>query len=109
CFFFQAEDGIRDKLVTGVQTCALPISILQPSEVLPVPAREEAQQREHEDHDQDDPEDAHAVKPPFVRGRLVVRSSPGGERKTTEIGRASCREREEIEVGDECVKEKSIK
>src|SRR5205823_10088979 len=24
--FFQAEDGIRDKLVTGVQTCALPIS-----------------------------------------------------------------------------------
>src|SRR2546423_2041814 len=27
-FFFQAEDGIRDKLVTGVQTCALPISRL---------------------------------------------------------------------------------
>src|SRR2546423_11715494 len=27
-FFFQAEDGIRDKLVTGVQTCALPISSL---------------------------------------------------------------------------------
>src|SRR5207247_2981642 len=26
CFFFQAEDGIRDPLVTGVQTCALPIS-----------------------------------------------------------------------------------
>src|SRR2546425_3521827 len=26
-FFFQAEDGIRDKLVTGVQTCALPISV----------------------------------------------------------------------------------
>src|SRR5258708_17299252 len=26
-FFFQAEDGIRDDLVTGVQTCALPISI----------------------------------------------------------------------------------
>src|SRR2546425_5473470 len=25
-FFFQAEDGIRYKLVTGVQTCALPIS-----------------------------------------------------------------------------------
>src|SRR5205823_12491539 len=24
-FFFQAEDGIRDKLLTGVQTCALPI------------------------------------------------------------------------------------
>src|SRR5206468_8613591 len=25
-FFFQAEDGIRDLIVTGVQTCALPIS-----------------------------------------------------------------------------------
>src|SRR5207248_8377636 len=25
CFFFQAEDGIRDRTVTGVQTCALPI------------------------------------------------------------------------------------
>ena len=24
-FFFQAEDGIRDRDVTGVQTCALPI------------------------------------------------------------------------------------
>src|SRR5256886_11938032 len=27
-FFFQAEDGIRDLTVTGVQTCALPISVL---------------------------------------------------------------------------------
>src|SRR5438552_11266166 len=26
-FFFQAEDGIRDDLVTGVQTCALPIFV----------------------------------------------------------------------------------
>src|SRR5205823_8543392 len=34
-FFFQAEDGIRDKLVTGVQTCALPIY-----------GREEAAQRD---------------------------------------------------------------
>src|SRR6266478_269476 len=25
CFFFQAEDGLRDLTVTGVQTCALPI------------------------------------------------------------------------------------
>src|SRR5437868_14918929 len=27
-FFFQAEDGIRDRNVTGVQTCALPIFVL---------------------------------------------------------------------------------
>src|SRR5256885_3605234 len=32
-FFFQAEDGIRDYKVTGVQTCALPISEAIPSEV----------------------------------------------------------------------------
>src|SRR5215204_5512454 len=30
-FFFQAEDGIRDHCVTGVQTCALPISARRPS------------------------------------------------------------------------------
>src|SRR5437879_12505278 len=30
-FFFQAEDGIRDTSVTGVQTCALPISIAVPT------------------------------------------------------------------------------
>src|SRR5260221_4712353 len=29
-FFFQAEDGIRDHCVTGVQTCALPICIQKP-------------------------------------------------------------------------------
>src|SRR2546429_2863570 len=34
-FFFQAEDGIRDVAVTGVQTCALPIYL--------VPARQRAQ------------------------------------------------------------------
>src|SRR5207249_9070803 len=28
-FFFQAEDGIRDRNVTGVQTCALPISLAE--------------------------------------------------------------------------------
>src|SRR5258708_24710305 len=37
-FFFQAEDGIRDDLVTGVQTCALPISRLDDVlELLPGP------------------------------------------------------------------------
>src|SRR3989441_12991910 len=37
-FFFQAEDGIRDKLVTGVQTCALPI-YLEEVEVIQTQAR----------------------------------------------------------------------
>src|SRR5437763_5786774 len=30
-FFLQAEDGIRDTSVTGVQTCALPISLVPPA------------------------------------------------------------------------------
>src|SRR2546421_2085362 len=34
-FFFQAEDGIRDLIVTGVQTCALPIC----GRLRPAPAR----------------------------------------------------------------------
>src|SRR2546430_4425443 len=34
CFFFQAEDGIRDLTVTGVQTCALPISRRRVEEAL---------------------------------------------------------------------------
>src|SRR5689334_19293909 len=33
-FFFQAEDGIRDGTVTGVQTCALPISTVLAVDVL---------------------------------------------------------------------------
>src|SRR5260221_986302 len=32
-FFFQAEDGIRDHCVTGVQTCALPIYVLVPQDI----------------------------------------------------------------------------
>src|SRR5207302_6696846 len=34
-FFFQAEDGIRDFHVTGVQTCALPISCRTPPSRVP--------------------------------------------------------------------------
>src|SRR5258708_28382985 len=47
-FFFQAEDGIRDDLVTGVQTCALPISVdllkrnLRPSQIITKNAIENA-------------------------------------------------------------------
>src|SRR2546430_9365586 len=37
-FFFQAEDGIRDLTVTGVQTCALPICSLTRAVVIPIDA-----------------------------------------------------------------------
>src|SRR5699024_11418314 len=43
-FFFQAEDGIRDRNVTGVQTCALPISRFAAS-LLTLPRRLEAVMR----------------------------------------------------------------
>src|SRR5437763_7039293 len=39
-FFFQAEDGIRDTSMTGVQTCALPISAATLGEVLARDARQ---------------------------------------------------------------------
>src|SRR5205823_8233609 len=45
CFFFQAEDGIRDKLVTGVQTCALPICGGKAVIALPSPAIPEGESR----------------------------------------------------------------
>src|SRR5258708_15239206 len=38
-FFFQAEDGIRDDLVTGVQTCALPISRVLPGAEYRLPVK----------------------------------------------------------------------
>src|SRR5260370_23395903 len=52
-FFFQAEDGIRDSSVTGVQTCALPISaapIWLPDEA---PGTDQARLQEPEAHHRD--------------------------------------------------------
>src|SRR5438128_11954089 len=65
-FFFQAEDGIRDATVTGVQTCALPISVAG-----------------HEEGNR-----AHAA---ISRNPCATRTSLELERRTG-IGRASCRE-----------------
>src|SRR5260363_459581 len=62
-FVFQAEDGIRCDLVTGVQTCALPIC-----------------------HHR-----AVVIGPGELEGALLV--DPGVELDVWEIGRASCRER----------------
>ena len=67
-FFFQAEDGIRDDLVTGVQTCALPICISGSAGMY------------------------NALLP-----QTVSSSATSGDiiriQVNTEIGRASCRER----------------
>ena len=67
-FFFQAEDGIRDYDVTGVQTCALPICGLM-SGMATV---------------------ARALKPDIEMVGVQAELYPS---MYSEIGRASCRER----------------
>src|SRR2546422_5876401 len=92
-FFFQAEDGIRDVAVTGVQTCALPISpMLRPLVLLfavaiaAVPAPPAAAQQPRRTPP------ARRRPPPVTAPRIPTpRSVLGFE--PGEIGRASCRER----------------
>src|SRR2546421_9404871 len=84
-FFFQAEDGIRDLIVTGVQTCALPISRRNLSDAGLSNARVETSPVGDwlaRNARQLGPVDFVLLDPP--------RAGAGAE---TEIGRASCRER----------------
>src|SRR5690606_40916228 len=102
--FFRAEDGIRDFHVTGVQTCALPISIVAYDfgikenilrhlssygvNVTVVPADTTAKE-------------ALALKPDGI----FLSNGPGdpaGLTYAVKIGRASCRERECSSEGAEC-------
>src|SRR5699024_12313001 len=76
-FFFQAEDGIRVRNVTGVQTCALPISSASRVRAMLSAAN-------------------HQIGRLHSRGRDTSRVDPataGSSAVTTKIGRASCRER----------------
>src|SRR5260221_6349885 len=86
-FFFQAEDGIRDHCVTGVQTCALPISKqVAGSDQFHIFGGFAAKNREFIDS---------------IRTGKPMTSSPFSDAAKTmevaakilEIGRASCRER----------------
>src|SRR5204862_2577593 len=99
-FFFQAEDGIRDLYVTGVQTCALPILKSAPG----APAS-------HWFMNSNTSWTARPFRRSKLAGQQVV-GLPGGpqrtpgpwnvpEQLTGKIGRASCRERgEEAERAD---------
>ena len=99
CFFFQAEDGIRDHCVTGVQTCALPIclgggsanatfTLNMLNEIFNLNLQTEALE-------------TYAARlgsdcPFFVRNIPVIASDTGTTLKPldiSQIGRASCRER----------------
>src|SRR5690606_40420544 len=92
CFFFQAEDGIRDFHVTGVQTCALPISR---SPYAPVPSCEHPVGA----WSMAVPSDPPSWRAPAAVRRRVVQRTPVPRRGEHKIGRASCRERGCISVG----------
>src|SRR5688572_21125547 len=94
---YQAEDGIRDLTVTGVQTCALPIYVASP------PARRGLRRRRRAHRW---PRDVRrGPRLPHARGRDVrlAAAGPGRQPRAVrgagrhhlqgEIGRASCRER----------------
>src|SRR5207247_8313472 len=92
-FFFQAEDGIRDPLVTGVQTCALPIWLFQ-SDFLPFAyaSHRAAPIRGWFDH---------VLHPSVFLGSQIFFLLPSLFIAAAlfwprEIGRASCRERVEM-------------
>src|SRR5258708_31910857 len=83
-FFFQAEDGIRDDLVTGVQTCALPISLATDIDMLtgrPVIATAVARGP------------TRLLCVPNGQLRSLINRVPSLGDKLIQIGRASCRER----------------
>src|SRR5205085_7198221 len=107
-FFFQAEDGIRDLTVTGVQTCALPISSAAPTC---------ARRRAAGPAVSDPPETPRTnrtarrrAEPPSrtaghcLRGARARRDT----RRSREIGRASCRERVESAVVAARVKDRDV-
>src|SRR5690625_6049157 len=96
--FFKAEDGIRDGHVTGVQTCALPISMkLYQLLKEPIPSKD----RETVINQVDELIEQ--------RGNLLQDIIPPfTEKEKKKIGRASCRERRKIKRAD-IAKEKDEK
>src|SRR5437764_5676838 len=88
-FFFQAEDGIRDTSVTGVQTCALPISIIVVVVVLPwLPATATPSLTRISS-----PSISARGMTGMFRARAAAISGLSGRTALDKIGRASCRER----------------
>src|SRR5687768_17636429 len=83
-FFFQAEDGIRDVAVTGVQTCALPISALTAPVKFTSKTRGQSSGSRFQNGNPNLPEPTPAA---------YTRWSHRPNWLWTEIGRASCRER----------------
>src|SRR5260370_18232165 len=84
-FFFQAEDGIRDSSVTGVQTCALPISQSQHGRAWFAVDVELSSRTSGRGHD--------PVINRVIGGKRIEADKGLVPGMGSEIGRASCRER----------------
>src|SRR5437588_10310408 len=96
-FFFQAEDGIRDHCVTGVQTCALPI--LRVNSILPSIIDTEANRKAMPDADF-----AKWPKPEDI-ARIILRSEErrvGKERRSLWAGDEERRKRAIAETTRHC-------
>src|SRR5207248_6789657 len=107
--FFQAEDGIRDRTVTGVQTCALPISTLEASrtDVLAADAaiKTAAADLVRAQADEEKAKLDYGRAQGLFKAELIAKSEY--DMRKNEIGRASCRERVEIWEGDGCGKKET--
>src|SRR5690606_40415320 len=99
-FFFQAEDGIRDFHVTGVQTCALPICIVW---LLPGGARGVVHVPLYPYDERHEPKSTR-LRDEFRHLSICTRCAgifvhPTAIFVRSEIGRASCRESVWVGVG----------
>src|SRR5207248_3591036 len=100
---FQAEDGIRGRTVTGVQTCALPIWP-GPSEV--VPGRLAGVYQELRAHGEATGYDLGRAGPVTVAKDVtatrdfVLKRNYASQQGGGEIGRAACRQRGGVEGGE---------
>src|SRR5690606_39582422 len=99
-FFFQAEDGIRVFHVTGVQTCALPICPCAPPTRRGAPGRNPCCKPASTWSEYADPRGTPRLSPSKARGEGKRATRGALVPPAREIGRASCRERVELSVGE---------
>src|SRR2546430_4701101 len=100
-FFFQAEDGIRDLTVTGVQTCALPICV-----ALELEGLSERERFPEGHHRRTQARLATSFMAAPEPGPPVWRTEPRVSRMGREVGRAGGRGRGEISGGAGSFKKK---
>src|SRR5207253_8111341 len=103
-FFFQAEDGIRDGHVTGVQTCALPISRTFRSKAVVESSNGNGELASVEEQLKRLTRPVRVSTLSAISGLSEATLRKKIEQGKLQIGRASCRERGENEMRSEAVK-----